>query len=307
MNEISGPYEFGDQPPVGLYGWMDRIWKHERDQHAACLTRFRLYGATADKPPATKIWEWAKRVNGGQHLPVGKQETGDCVSWGVKQAGQYLQCYEIAKKGQEEDYHEWFAPFIYGVSRVQVGRDGGGGAGSTGVWGARAVKDYGVLFADDAGVPTYSGRVADAWGRRPGPPPEFLELAKDNPIKAIAPLTSVSQIREALINRKMVTIASMRGFQMQPVSYRGYHVFKPQGRWPHQMCGIEWMDDPFPAMYRLNSWGPGAHGTPLNGEPPGGAWNRAEDIEVEMRSGDVEAYALSSFDGWPGEPDYGVL
>jgi len=291
-----------------LMGWLPDVAEPAFEQTAHEFIPFQFQSRALDQP-GVPIWEFAKKVLGGRHLPTWRQETGDCVSMGAVQAGQYMQCYEIVKQYQEEEFKLWFPPFIYGVSRVhpdcgngQLGRR----AGSTGSWAAVAMKKYGVLFSDDAGAPDYSGDLADAWGYR-GPPDEAYQLAKDNPVKSCARLRSVDELRAALINYKPCTVASNRGFNMQPREYNGYHVFTPKGSWAHQMCFVAWMDDPFPAAYRLNSWGQSAHGRPLNGEPPGGAWNLAEDIEREMRSGGVEVYAMSAFEGFKGEADFSIL
>lgn len=233
----------------------------------------------------------------------------NCVSFGAAHAGMYMACYEIYRLREAEVYKPWFPPFIYGVSRLAP--DCGNGRlgnsdGSLGSWGATAMMKYGVLFADDPGVPPYSGRVAKAWGSRPGPPREFYQEASDNRVGSAAKLTTVEEIREALLNYHTITIASQQGFEMQPVRYRDHHVFKPSGQWSHQMSLLAWQDDPFPAAYRLNSWG-NAHGDPLNGEPPGGAWNHADDLEKELRRYDVELYALSLFDGFDAAPDFSIL
>lgn len=286
------------------FGWVGEIAEREFARLSDHFKTFRISG-NARTEPGPHIWEYAKRINGGKHLPTWYQQTGDCVSMGMTQAGQYLHCYEIAKLGDEEKFRYWFPPFIYGVSRTAPDCGNGqlgGQAGSTGAWAAVAVQKYGVLFSDDQGCPQYSGGLADNWGRRV--PQEFYPIAKERLIRSAARLSSVEQIREALINYKPCTIASNRGFEMQPREYKGYHVFTPSGSWPHQMSLLAWMDDPFPAGYRMNSWGSDSHGKPLNGEPAGGAWNLAEDLEKELRSGDIEVYALSMFDGFPGEANF---
>jgi len=289
-------------------GWIPELAEPAYKQTIHEFIPFQFQTRPLTKP-GLPIWEFAKKVIGGQHIPTWRQETGDCVSMGAVQAGQYLQCYEIAKGYEEEQFKLWFPPYIYGVSRTH--RDCGNGqlgrrAGSTGSWAAVAMMKHGVLFADDPNTPQYSGSLADSWGYK-GPPEEAYSLARDNPVKSCARLRTVEELRAALINYKPCTIASNRGFKMEPQEYKGYHVFIPQGSWPHQMCYLSWIDDPFPAAYRFNSWGANAHGDPLNGEPPGGAWNRAEDIEKELRSGNVEVYAMSSFEGFKGEADFRIL
>jgi hypothetical protein len=50
-------------------------------------------------------------------------------------------------------------------------------------------------------------------------------------------------------------------------------------------------------LYGLNSWGPDAHGQPLNGEPAGGGWMRADLLDVIGRTG--ECFAWSGCKGFP--------
>ncbi|GAB4133051.1 MAG: hypothetical protein Kow0040_14810 [Thermogutta sp.] len=275
-------------------------------EYADC--RQTLYQAGPPDPKLQKpVWELCKEIIGRDLIP-GRQETGDCVSWGVKQAGERRQVIEIAA-GEEERFRPWFAPWIYAVSRNQIG-GGLNGAGSTGAWAAAAIAKYGILFEDDEGVPPYSGEVADQWGsqrnvRNPVYDP-FFATARDNPCKAVR-LSSVEQVVEMIRDHRYpVTIASSRGFRMQPREYRGHHVFTPAGVWYHQMCLIEYNPD-LPAVYRLNSWGPDAHGEPLNGETPGGAWNLLDDLASEIAKRDVELYALVAFAGEPAQPDHHVL
>jgi hypothetical protein len=264
------------------------------------FSEFQLYG---DEPPMVGVdrpfvWDFAKKINNGEHLPTYYQQVGDCVSMGAAHAGNYLSAYQIYRERLQQELKLWYPPYIYGTSRVQVGGGRIRGDGSTGAWAAVAMKKYGVLFSDDPDVPAYSGSIARDWGRA-GPPDRYLQLASSRIVHTAARLTSVDQLREALLNYHIVTIASGRGFNMDPVEYRGFHVFKPSGSWAHQMTFIGWRDEPFAGAYRLNSWGAKAHGEPMNGEPPGGAWNLASDIEQELSRYDVELYALSVFDGFP--------
>lgn len=260
-----------------------------------------------DPIAARPIWELAMRVL-GRDIPAGRQEIGDCVSWGMKQAGERRQIIEIAM-GQEERFRPWFAPWIYATSRNQVGR-GLSGDGSLGVWAAKAVAEYGILFEDDEGVPAYSGSLARKWGSRSNianPVYEpFFAIASDNPCLCVEVRSAEEAVAMIRDYRRPLTIASMRGFKMQPREYRGKHVFTPSGSWAHQMCWIEY-DSELGALYRLNSWGAEAHGRPLNGETPGGAWNLLEDIEREFKTMDVECFALVEFQGEPDEPDHRII
>ena len=241
-------------------------------------------------------------------IPVHTQDTGNCVAAALGMAGMKRHVIELSLGREEEKFREWYIPWIYAVSRNQVG-GGIRGGGSTGAWGAEAVNKYGVLFADDTDVPPYAG-TSDDWGhRRNVSDPKyqkFFDIASDNKVQVIR-LTDVEEMVSMLEAGRPLTIASSQGFDMEPVEYKGYHCFRPSGSWYHQMHITDVMLDPFPAFYRCNQWGANAHGEPLNGETPGGAWNHVEDVEDELRSGDCEVYAYWDFEGEAGEPDPGIL
>lgn len=305
-DQIPGPYVFGNTPPHHLMGWRPEAVPTETRMLAEGHSDYPYDVQPAPKVPAP-IWTHTLKINSGKHLPTFRQETGDCVAAGLAQTGARLQVAEIATLYEEERLKLWHVPYIYGISRVQVGGGSIPGPGSTGTWGAAAVREYGVLFTDDPNAPAYNGGLSDRWGEVPGPPQEFQDLAHDNPVKTTAKLQTIDQVKHALCNYYPLTIASYQGFDMQPREHQGYHVWVPSGYWSHQMCLIAWMSDPFPAAYRLNSWGADAHGTPLNGEPPGGAWCHAEDIAKEMTDRNVEVYAYSHFEGFPSAADRGLL
>jgi len=310
---IPGPYDF-PSPPSDLCGWLQPESQREFAKFVVAddgpfltyqeyLTHFK---DDRGEPEETKIWEYAKRLLGGQHVPTWRQLIGDCVSFGCKNVWVYRQVSEIAREYQEETLRFPFAPYYYGMSRTAPDLGNGRlgtGDGSTGAWGAGAMRT-GTLFDDDNNVPAYHATVAKDWGRGSGPPEWARELAKDNPVGKTAKLSSVEQVRHELINRRPVTMACMYDLEMQPREYRGHHVFKRGAVvGGHQIALIEWMDDPFPAAYLIGSWGANAHGTPLNGEPPGGAWVRAEDLEHHMRGGYSEFFAMSLLAGHPSEPN----
>lgn len=202
----------------------------------------------------------------------------------------------------------WDVPWIYAVSRNQIG-GGMRGAGSTGAWGARAVNEFGVLFTDDKGVPPYSGR-SDRWGSRRNAGgieaaeyAEFASIARDNPVEIVR-LATVDEMVEAMEGGMLLTIASTQGFRV--TEYKGLHVYRPRGRWSHQMHITDLRRDPELMFYRMNQWGP-AHAAPLNGETPGGAWNLASDLDEELTRGGVVVYGYWQFAGQPGGPDYHIL
>lgn len=306
MKRIQGPYKFKDQPPIHLMGW-DR--KAAAKQHAMAGVQMKSVPLTKTPmdPNRQPIWAIVKQFNQGLHLPTFEQQVGDCVGAGAKQMGDYLTYLQIGRQMKSTAFRPWHASWLYGMSRVSYDLDGYTSDGSTGRAAALVIKNAGVYFADWPDAQPYSGALSRLWGDEPGPPEQTRTLARPHTAVMVQQITQVEQIREALLNDKMITIASMRGFDMRPIDKQGYHVFQPSGSWAHQMCIIDWMDEPFQAAYRLNSWGPDAHGTPLHDEPPGGAWNLASHLEAELKSSAVECFAFSLFQAWPTEPNWNIL
>lgn len=246
------------------------------------------------------LWDAAITVT-GNHLPVFAQETGDCVSWGMAHALNYLQCVQIAT-GAPYEFKPTFPPYIYGVSRVFVGKAQipCRSAGSLGSWAALGVQDdkWGVLFADAPNCPPYSGSLADKWGCKPGPPKQFIDVAKKFTVQSAANVTTWQEVREALVNGYPVTIASNVGFQMSGTVKSGKLWLRQSGSWAHQMCVIGYDVDPEPCFFILNSWGPNAHGRQPDG-PSGGFWVPASVIQKIVGQGD--SFAISTFEGFPAQ------
>lgn len=231
-----------------------------------------------------------------------RQEIGDCVSFGMKNAIEYLECVEILLKGEAEKFQNIFPPYIYGTSRNQIGGGRINGDGSLGSWAAESVKQFGVISSIDQGVPPYNGNLAKQWGSRSGVPSEFLTIGKKHLVRAVAPITSVEALCDAICNGYACTVASNQGFAEQPDS-KGFH--RAQGNWAHQMCiiGID-MEYTEPYVLILNSWGD-VHGklksfyddTEL---PVGVLRARISEIERTMiKGGDSEVFAPSQHDGYP--------
>lgn len=318
---VAGRYDFGFHAPGHLMGWLGVEQERRdfdilqaagqgvefddvKDEVAAEIERRKAAGTFG-----IHVWKMERHVL-GDLIPTPRQETGDCVSFGVKCAGEKRQIIEIFDRGEEEIWRPWFAPWIYANSRNQILGGRIRGAGSTGAAGAKAVNQFGVLFSDDPGVPEYSGRLADSWGGRGNVDDptygKFNSLAAGNRIKIVR-LKTVEEEAAMLEAGAICTVASGRGFKMQPRDHKGFHVFTPSGGWAHQMCDTAVMRDPFFAFYRQNSWGENAHGTPLHHENPGGAWNLAEDREKELQRYGCEVYGFWKFTGEDGPIDQDIL
>ena len=291
-----------------LFGWLGK--EEEEKAFGKLQERFIPFAIKGNErtEPGVPIWRLMRRINNGKNLVTFTQETGDCCSMGAKHVLEYLQAALITVHGQPIKFKRVFAPYIYGMSRCapdcgnfSLGRS----AGSTGAWTAAACKKYGACFDDDKDIPKYSGRIADNWGYR-GVPEEFIKEAADNLVKGITKINNVDQLRSSLINYYPVTIASTWGFSVGKQDGCKVYIRNPRDPWAHQMCFIAWQDDPFPAAFRLNSWG-NSTGPAVGDEPLGGAWQSAESIEKEINSGVAELYGFSSFDGFPGAGKYSFI
>jgi len=281
------------------FGWAGpEEASREWDRLAAEFPPFLIANATRPTANRTaRLWDLVRKVLGGD-TPNSPQRTGDCVSFGAKNAVEYVQCAEILA-GDLEEFRPVFPPYLYATGRVLVG--GGrlrGRAGSLGSWMAKAVVEHGVLRSDHPGVPAYSAAVANRWGDGEGFRP-FLDEGRRHPIRSAARIADWDALVAAVVNGYPCTIASNAGFAMKP-GRDGFHARR--GTWPHQMCVVAVCDDPRrPWAGLLNSWGD-VHGRVTDfetGDPwPAGTLRVTRDaVEEMLRKG--ECFAYSRFDGFP--------
>ena len=287
-------------PDAKRFGWLGREAAREAIKQLGPQVKQAEFGAEqieGSKGKRVYLWHFTRAVLGGADTPNYPQQIGDCVSFGAKNGVEYLQAVQIVVTGKGQ-WHPVFPPYIYGISRVQIGGDGGGGDGSVGAWAAEGVRQYGVLRADFEGVPKYSGSVASQWGRRPGPPAKFIPEGKLHLVKTVAQVKTYAAARAAIVNGYPVTVASNRGFDRTKFDENGRLWGVPVGSWAHQMCFVGVDDNPArPGLYCLNSWGENAFPVSRDGAPKGGFWVDAKVAEKDMLSDD--AWAFSSFDGFP--------
>jgi hypothetical protein len=271
---------------------------------AAALPPFQITGENGERivqdnaKSVVHLWDATKAVL-GKHTDNYPQEIGDCVSFGGKNAIEHLLCVRIARDGPAAgEFHPIATAYLYGISRVQIGGGRIGGDGSVGAWLAKGVQQYGVLALDDPDVPRYSGGVAKKWGNRPGPPKQFIDIAKQRLVKTVSPIRNATEARDAICNGYPLTIASDYG--STDIRERdGQMVARRNTSWMHQMAvvGFDGTKGRAGRFYVLNSWGPDAHPKPLNDEPPGGFWIEASDMDYIAKQGDT--WAFSDFDGFP--------
>ena len=223
----------------------------------------------------------------------------NCVSWGMKHASEYLSCCDILVRGDAEEFHDIFAPYIYGISRYQIGGGRIGGDGSLGSWAAAGVMKYGVIFSNKDNCPSYSKDVARLWGSK-GPPSEFIQIGKKFLIKSAAKVTTWEKLIAGLSNGYSCTVASNQGFSMKPDG-KGFH--SAEGSWAHQMCIYDYCLTPEPHALIANSWGD-VHGSIKHfatGEDLPKGTIRAKKSTIEKMIAQGDSFLVSQFEGFPSQ------
>jgi hypothetical protein len=227
------------------------------------------------------------------------QKTGDCVSFGMKNAIEYLQCSEILLNDKNHKFRPIFAPYLYHLCRVKTGVSVCLIPGSSGGAMAEGVLKYGSIYSDESGVPKYSGLTASWWGCRISAlkVAKYLSVGQKNLIGSAAKVNNWEELVTAITNGYPCTVASNQGFKQSPDS-DGYH--KASGRWAHQMCIIgvgTWKGEDYCII--LNSWGDAMgrlkdFDNPSIDLPIGVIRARRSEIEKSMIAGG-EVYAISKF------------
>jgi hypothetical protein len=224
------------------------------------------------------------------------QEVGDCVSWGARNASAITGASDILMRGERETWKDPFPPFYYGTGRVLIGGGRlGTSDGSLGSWMASAVMKYGTVYFGDEGVPKYSGELARQYGYY-GPPNELLTVGKAFLIKSAVRVKTWDELVTFLVSGYGVTIASDRGFEMEP-DRDGFH--RPKGVWQHQMCFAD-IDDEWTRPYVItrNSWA-NVHGQLKDfrtNEPLPVGCLRVDRKVVEYMLSSGEAYAYTQYE-----------
>jgi hypothetical protein len=300
-------WQLGTTPKADRNGWAPDALPASQ-AFVAAQPRFQI---TVDGVPVrqdnrranVRLWEHIRRAH-GSYPPNVPQEEGDCTSWGTKHAIEGTSGAQIVNGGKLEEWRPIFAPFTYGAAKKWVLKGRIRGPGATGASVAEASKVYGVLFADEPGLPPYTGSLATLWASK-GPPAEWKAKAAEHKIKTASLVTTADEIRDAVCNFYGVIICSDWGAQGRSAFFEqdGRMVARRQGSWSHCMC-VDGYDGTGsePYFHVQNSWGENAHPKPIDDSPPGGFWIRERDMDYIARQGD--SWALSDFDGFPARlPD----
>lgn len=223
----------------------------------------------------------------------------NCVSWGMKHAIEYLSCVDILMRKDAEEFHHIFAPYIYGISRVQVGGGRMSGDGSIGSWAAAGVMKYGTIFVNKNECPPYGKDIARKWGSK-GPDAKFIDIGKKYLVQSAAKVKTWDDLVAGLANGYSCTVASDQGFEMTPGA-DGYH--DPSGSWAHQMCIYDYCLVDQEHAYIANSWGD-SHGVvknPGTGEEMPRGTLKVKRKTIERMIGQGDTFLVSQFNGFPNQ------
>lgn len=286
---------------LGWYGEELAVKQFELIKDAYNFIDFRIVGGPAGAPSKfSRNYQAVRKVLGrdiGGKLSV--QLIGDCVSWGMKHAVEYLSCLDILMRKDAEEFHSIFAPYIYGISRVQIGGGRMGGDGSLGSWAAAGVMKYGTIFADKDECPPYGKDIARQWGAK-GPDAKFIKVGEKYLVKSAAKVKSWDDLITGLDNGYSCTVASDQGFEMTPGA-DGYH--DPKGTWAHQMCIYDYCLLEDEHAYIGNSWGD-VHGVvknPGTGEEMPRGTLKVKRRTIERMIGQGDTFLISQFNGFPSQ------
>lgn len=287
-----------------LCGWAaavdPELFRDAFTSFGAQFERINIIGSRPIEGARAMLWALARKVLNNEDTPNYPQQIGDCVSFGAKNAIEYVQFAPIINQ-ERKTFKRVFPPYLYGAGRVFIGRGRLRSDGSLGIWQAKAVMEFGTIPSDTPNLPQYSESVAKDWGRGEGPPKEFVEVGKQYIVKSAALVKTWEDVVTSLANFYPVTVASNVGFTMKPGS-DGFH--SRSGSWAHQMCiiGVD-NEHATPHACILNSWGD-VHGAVEDFKtgqkwPKGTLRVRATDVEKMLAEGD--SFAYSSFDGFPAQ------
>lgn len=286
-----------------LFGWLDMPGEVEAYLEALAADGreplCEVAAANLDGTGTGKIvllYQAARDV-WGRDLDPGPQKIGDCVSWGWAGSVDLVGCVQ-AKVGGEE--YSWelrtCTEAVYGLSRVEVGGQRGSRSdGSTGAWAAGAVTKYGTISRQVLGE--YDPQRAKQWGAD-GIGGDNETLSREHPIKTATLVTTYNNARDVIANGYPIPVCSGQGFSMTRDA-KGF--CRPQGSWAHCMKFVGVKDDENPALLCMQSWGATTPDGPLGDIdiPTNSWWVDAETAERMLRGRD--SYAISQFDGYPGQ------
>jgi hypothetical protein len=243
----------------------------------------------------TLLYKAFKEVN-GEYIKYPAQTIGDCVSHGTAHGVDLLACVQVALGKKAEAFRQTSTEAVYGMARVDIGGERGSYSdGAVGAWAAKAVSTLGTISRDVTGP--YDGRKAKEWGAR-GVPADVKAKAAEHKVKTVSLVTTYEELEDALANGYPVPVCSNQGFTMERDEY-GF--CRPRGHWGHCMLIVGVRNDEHPGACIFQSWGSGVPSGPLTLDQPDNSFWATRDVVAAMLAA-RDSWALSSFDGYPGQP-----
>jgi hypothetical protein len=256
----------------------------------------------------------AHRARYGKPFVVGRQQIGDCVSWGAMHAVAVSEAVSWSLGKLPEPPLMPATEALYGGARVEAMRKPGDGLqpyggwndGATGFGAAKFLREFGVVYRQKyptADLTEYSGERAKQWGAYgcggQNDAGRMDAEAKKHPLRHVVAVRLWSELAAALESGYPVTLASSQGF----TSTRNKDgICEASGTWMHQMCAIgirhKKNGSPDDLCLILNSWGPTYCGPKENkfpsDQPDGSFWARRHVVEGMLE----DAWAIGDTDGF---------
>lgn len=299
--------EFAKTAQSGRFGWVQRPDETEKfiksTEKPYLRQQNRLIRGTGKGKKAMwwRVWE---KVAGMEFRPH-DQGIGDCVSHGFGLGVDFLTAVQIEYlKRKEKWVTECATEVLYGGSRCEIGDQyGRWGDGSTGVWAAEFLTEYGVLlrqkYPGGHDFTVYDPQKAKSFGSE-GVPDDLEDVCRDHPVKTTALVSTWEECRDALYNGHLVAVCSNVGFGNGDLTRDG-EGFLRRKRMPWYHCMLlAGMDDEYsrPGALCINSWGPNwVSGPTRHNQPSGSFWIDADTVDVMMNQQD--SFALSNYVGYP--------
>ena len=231
------------------------------------------------------------------------QTHGTCVGFGASKGVQLLDAIDCIKNGGAFGGLQ-AVEVNYAGSRVQIGGGKIRGDGSTGIWMARWLMEFGSIIRDNYGqhdLTTHSPRRARAWGKA-GVPDTLLPECREHPVQTALNVDGgYDQAIDLMANGYPIMVCSGIGFSPQMDS-AGF--LNPAEQWQHCMTAIGFDDaSRRPGVCILNHW-------PMNfyqnwkehdlGTPEGAFWVDKRVFNQMLGYGD--SYALSNYTSYREDP-----
>jgi hypothetical protein len=255
----------------------------------------------------------AHQARYGKPFVVGRQQIGDCVSWGAMHAVAVSEAVSWSLGKLPEPPLMPASEALYGGARVEAMKKPGDGAqayggwndGATGFGAAKFLREFGVVYRQKyptADLTEYSGERAKQWGAYgcggQGDAGRMDAEAKKHPLKHVVAVRTWEELAAAIESGYPCTLASSQGFQ----SVRNKDgIAEASGTWMHQQVAIAVRHrkngSPDDLVLILNSWGPNWIGGPKvpADMPDGSYWARRSVVEQRMLD---DAWAIGDTQGF---------